>query len=275
VAERLRALDRPLLPQRRYIPHRQEASADLSVAEPSQSASACSRRAGSSMTCSAVCSIESVRARDRAPRTDHARGLGRQPSLQRTCAYVQIGAMLGTMMVGNVFFVIIPAHRDSCGRSRRDASRPGGERPREAAIGPQQLPDAARRVHDALEPFRSPTAQLLVADLVVLLVIGAWVRHSSTCATSGERLGDSGNGSHRDRPARDPDPPQNEPAAGARRSGSLSRAHRRPRVPLAIPAATKAHGPRGSSSTRRRRSRRRPSGSSSRPCRPRRCRWGT
>ena len=25
-------------------------------------------------------------------------------------AYLQVGAMIGTMMVGNVFFVIIPAH---------------------------------------------------------------------------------------------------------------------------------------------------------------------
>ncbi len=25
-------------------------------------------------------------------------------------AYIQVGAMIGTMMVGNVFFVIIPAH---------------------------------------------------------------------------------------------------------------------------------------------------------------------
>ena len=27
-------------------------------------------------------------------------------------AYLQVGAMIGTMMVGNVFFVIIPAHRE-------------------------------------------------------------------------------------------------------------------------------------------------------------------
>jgi uncharacterized membrane protein len=38
-------------------------------------------------------------------------------------AYLQVGAMIGTMMVGNVFFVIIPAHRELV-RAKQEGRRP-------------------------------------------------------------------------------------------------------------------------------------------------------
>ena len=62
--------------------------------------------------------------------------------------------MLGTMMVGNVFFVIIPAHRELI-RAKQAGREPDPRwnALRQAALGAQQLPDAAGRVRDALEPL--------------------------------------------------------------------------------------------------------------------------
>ena len=62
--------------------------------------------------------------------------------------------MLGTIMVANVFFVIIPAHRELV--RAKEAGRepdPRRERARQAALGPQQLPHAAGALRDAREPL--------------------------------------------------------------------------------------------------------------------------
>jgi uncharacterized membrane protein len=94
-------------------------------------------------------------------------------------AYIQVGAMIGTIMVGNVFFVIIPAHWKLV-------------RAKEAGREPDPVWNARgkqRSVHNnyltlpvvfAMLSYHFPFtyghshAWLI---LVVLLAIGAWVRH--------------------------------------------------------------------------------------------------
>ena len=81
-------------------------------------------------------------------------------------AYVQVGSMLGTMMAGNVFFVIIPAHWDlirakQAGREPDPAPALRGQ----AAVGAQQLSDVAGRLRNAEQSLsRDLRAQLVVAD---------------------------------------------------------------------------------------------------------------
>jgi uncharacterized membrane protein len=93
--------------------------------------------------------------------------------------YLQIGAMLGTMMVGNVFFVIIPAHRELV------RAKQAGREPDPAANARGKL----RSVHNNY--LTLPVVFTMLSNhfpftyghsyswliLVVLLVIGAWVRH--------------------------------------------------------------------------------------------------
>ena len=94
-------------------------------------------------------------------------------------AYIEVGAMLGTVMVANVFFVIIPAHRELI-RAKAAGRDPD---PRWNARGKQ------RSVHNnyltlpvlfAMLSFHFPLtyghshAWLI---LVVLMALGAWVRH--------------------------------------------------------------------------------------------------
>jgi uncharacterized membrane protein len=94
-------------------------------------------------------------------------------------AYVQVGAMLGTVMVANVFFVIIPAHR-------------GLIRAKEAYRDPDPAPalEAKRRsVHNnyltlpvvfAMLSNHFPSAYTHSYSwlvLVALMAIGAWIRH--------------------------------------------------------------------------------------------------
>jgi hypothetical protein len=64
-------------------------------------------------------------------------------------AYLQVGAMLGTIMAANVLFVIIPGHWELV--RAKEAGREPDPRPGilEGALGAQQLPDAARPLHDA------------------------------------------------------------------------------------------------------------------------------
>ena len=69
-------------------------------------------------------------------------------------AFLQVGAMLGTIMAGNVFFNIIPAHRKLV--AAKEAGRepdpvPGA--PGEGALGAQQLPDAPGRLRDDRDPL--------------------------------------------------------------------------------------------------------------------------
>ena len=70
-------------------------------------------------------------------------------------AWLQVGAMLGTVMAANVFFVIIPAHWELI--RAKEAGRepdPRARDPGEAALGAQQLPDAARAADDARRALR-------------------------------------------------------------------------------------------------------------------------
>ncbi|HEY3068815.1 MAG TPA: urate hydroxylase PuuD, partial [Gaiellaceae bacterium] len=90
-----------------------------------------------------------------------------------------IGAMLGTIMVGNVFFVIIPAHRELV------RAKEAGREPDPAANERGKL----RSVHNNY--LTLPVVLTMISNhfpftyghsypwliLVVLLVIGAWVRH--------------------------------------------------------------------------------------------------
>jgi uncharacterized membrane protein len=93
--------------------------------------------------------------------------------------YIQIGAMLGTIMAANVFFVIIPAHWDLI-RAKQD-----GREPNAAAA----LEAKRRSVHNNY--LTLPVVFTMISNhfpityghsyswliLVCLLVIGAWVRH--------------------------------------------------------------------------------------------------
>jgi uncharacterized membrane protein len=93
--------------------------------------------------------------------------------------YLQVGAMIGTMMVGNVFFVIIPAHWELV------RAKQAGREPDPAANERGKL----RSVHNNY--LTLPVVFTMISNhfpftyghsyswliLVVLLVIGAWVRH--------------------------------------------------------------------------------------------------
>jgi uncharacterized membrane protein len=93
--------------------------------------------------------------------------------------YLQVGAMIGTMMVGNVFFVIIPAHWEIV------RAKQAGREPDPAANARGKL----RSVHNNY--LTLPVVFTMISNhfpftyghsyswliLVVLLVIGAWVRH--------------------------------------------------------------------------------------------------
>jgi uncharacterized membrane protein len=93
--------------------------------------------------------------------------------------YLQVGAMIGTMMVGNVFFVIIPAHWELV------RAKQAGREPDPAANERAKL----RSVHNNY--LTLPVVFTMLSNhfpftyghsyawliLVVLLVIGAWIRH--------------------------------------------------------------------------------------------------
>jgi uncharacterized membrane protein len=94
-------------------------------------------------------------------------------------AYIEIGAMLGTIMAANVFFVIIPAHRELV-RAKKEGREPD---PRWNALGKQ------RSVHNNYLTLPVVFAMLSThfaftyghayawLVLVALTVIGAWTRH--------------------------------------------------------------------------------------------------
>src|SRR5205823_11280818 len=94
-------------------------------------------------------------------------------------AYIQVGAMVGTMMVGNVFFVIIPAHWELV-------------RAKEAGRDPDPAANARGKLRSVHNNYLTlPVVFTMISNhfpftyghsyswliLVVLLVIGAWVRH--------------------------------------------------------------------------------------------------
>ena len=93
--------------------------------------------------------------------------------------YIQIGAMLGTMMAGNVFFVIIPAHWDLV-RARQAGREPDAAaalRAKERSVHNNYLtlPVVFTMISNHFPITYGHTYSWLI--LVALLLIGAWVRH--------------------------------------------------------------------------------------------------
>jgi uncharacterized membrane protein len=105
-------------------------------------------------------------------------------------AYLQVGAMLGTIMAANVFFVIIPAHWELV-RAKEAGRQPD---PAANARGKQ------RSVHNNY--FTLPVLFAMLSNhfsftyghahswaiLVCLMVIGAWVRHYFNLRHGGRTL---------------------------------------------------------------------------------------
>jgi uncharacterized membrane protein len=94
-------------------------------------------------------------------------------------AYVQVGAMIGTMMVGNVFFVIIPAHWElvrakQAGREPDPAANARGKT-RSVHNNYLTLPVVFAMISNHF-PFTYGHAHGWLI-LVALMAIGAWVRH--------------------------------------------------------------------------------------------------
>jgi uncharacterized membrane protein len=105
-------------------------------------------------------------------------------------AYVQVGSMIGTMMVGNVFFVIIPAHWELV-RAKEE-----GREPDPAANARGKL----RSVHNNY--LTLPVVFAMLSNhfpftyghrngwivLVVLMAAGAWIRHYFNLRHSGRNV---------------------------------------------------------------------------------------
>jgi uncharacterized membrane protein len=93
--------------------------------------------------------------------------------------YIQVGAMIGTMMVGNVFFTIIPAHWElvrakQAGREPDPAANERGKL-RSVHNNYLTLPVVFTMISNHFPSTYGHSYAWLI--LVVLLVIGAWVRH--------------------------------------------------------------------------------------------------
>jgi uncharacterized membrane protein len=93
--------------------------------------------------------------------------------------YIQIGAMLGTMMAGNVLFVIIPAHWElvrakQAGREPDPAANERGKL-RSVHNNYLTLPVVFTMISTHFPSTYGHSYAWLI--LVALLVIGAWVRH--------------------------------------------------------------------------------------------------
>jgi uncharacterized membrane protein len=93
--------------------------------------------------------------------------------------YIQIGAMLGTMMAGNVFFVIIPAHWEliRAKQAGRKPSAAAGLRAKQRSVHNNYLtlPVVFTMISNHFPITYGHSYSWLI--LVALLVIGAWVRH--------------------------------------------------------------------------------------------------
>jgi uncharacterized membrane protein len=93
--------------------------------------------------------------------------------------YLQVGAMIGTMMVGNVFFVIIPAHWElvrakQAGREPNPAANERGKL-RSVHNNYLTLPVVLTMISNHFPFTYGHSYEWLI--LVVLLVIGVWIRH--------------------------------------------------------------------------------------------------
>ena len=93
--------------------------------------------------------------------------------------YIQVGAMLGTMMAGNVFFVIIPAHWElvRAKQAGREPDPRANERGKLRSVHNNYLtlPVVFTMISNHFPTTYGHSYAWLI--LVVLLVIGAWVRH--------------------------------------------------------------------------------------------------
>jgi uncharacterized membrane protein len=93
--------------------------------------------------------------------------------------YIQIGAMLGTMMAANVFFVIIPAHWEliRAKEAGREPSAAAGLRAKQRSVHNNYLtlPVVFTMISNHFPITYGHSYSWLI--LVALLVIGAWVRH--------------------------------------------------------------------------------------------------
>jgi uncharacterized membrane protein len=93
--------------------------------------------------------------------------------------YIQIGAMLGTMMAGNVVFVIIPAHWEliRAKQAGREPEAAAGLRAKQRSIHNNYLtlPVVFTMISNHFPITYGHSYSWLI--LVALLVIGAWVRH--------------------------------------------------------------------------------------------------
>jgi uncharacterized membrane protein len=93
--------------------------------------------------------------------------------------YIQVGAMLGTMMAGNVLFVIIPAHWElvrakQAGREPDPAANERGKL-RSVHNNYLTLPVVFTMISNHFPSTYGHSYAWLI--LVALLVIGAWIRH--------------------------------------------------------------------------------------------------
>ena len=93
--------------------------------------------------------------------------------------YIQIGAMLGTIMAANVFLVIIPAHWDlvRAKEAGREPSAAGAVRAKQRSVHNNYLtlPVVFTMISNHFPATYGHSYSWLI--LVALLVIGAWVRH--------------------------------------------------------------------------------------------------
>jgi uncharacterized membrane protein len=94
-------------------------------------------------------------------------------------AYLQVGAMLGTIMVANVFFVIIPAHKEVV-RATEDGREPDpalGLRAKQRSVHNNYLtlPVVFAMLSNHFPSAYGHTYSWLV--LVALMATGAWIRH--------------------------------------------------------------------------------------------------
>jgi uncharacterized membrane protein len=94
-------------------------------------------------------------------------------------AFLQVGAMLGTIMVANVFFVIIPAHRElvRAAESGREPDPAPGLRAKQRSVHNNYLtlPVVFAMLSNHFPSAYSHSYSWLV--LVALMAIGAWIRH--------------------------------------------------------------------------------------------------
>jgi uncharacterized membrane protein len=93
--------------------------------------------------------------------------------------WIQVGAMLGTIMVANVFFVIIPAHRElvRAKEAGREPDPAAGVRGKQRSVHNNYLtlPVVLTMISNHFPVQYSRSNSWLV--LVALMATGAWVRH--------------------------------------------------------------------------------------------------